>query len=264
MRVWAVSDIHVDYAENFQWIQQLSSREYQDDVLILAGDVSHDPTIFSRCMSVLLSKFSDVFFVPGNHDLWVKQKQNTSSNSLEKLDNLLQLCENLSVHTTPARVNDIYIVPLLSWYDSSLAKDDPPLSDQDNELLKGWSDTLFCKWPDGSNPVDLLKMRNEQWLPPNHYYDEGVPIISFSHMVPRRDLLPPQTYYQFLPYVTGSTSLEEQIRRLGPTVHVFGHSHIPRDEVHDGIRYVQAPLAYPRERRIYRHHAHLLQVWSET
>ena len=41
MRVFALSDIHVDYLENLNWILQLSADEYQQDILVLAGDVSH-------------------------------------------------------------------------------------------------------------------------------------------------------------------------------------------------------------------------------
>ena len=40
MRVFALSDIHIDYSENAKWIANLSVTEYQDDVLIVAGDVS--------------------------------------------------------------------------------------------------------------------------------------------------------------------------------------------------------------------------------
>lgn len=32
-------------------------------------------------------------------------------------------------------------------------------------------------------------------------------------------------------------------------MHVFGHTHIARDEVVDGTRYVQQPLGYPKERK---------------
>ena len=40
MRVFALSDIHIDYNANAKWIESLSVAEYKDDVLILAGDVT--------------------------------------------------------------------------------------------------------------------------------------------------------------------------------------------------------------------------------
>ena len=38
-----------------------------------------------------------------------------------------------------------------------------------------------------------------------------------------------------------------QIRRLQPSLHLFGHTHIPIDLELDGIRYLQYPLGYSRE-----------------
>jgi hypothetical protein len=68
--------------------------------------------------------------------------------------------------------------------------------------------------------------------------------------LPRPELLPPKKNLRFkgLPKVAGSTSVEDQLRRLRSAVHVFGHSHINYDCVIDGVRYVQNALAYPNER----------------
>jgi predicted phosphodiesterase len=40
MRVFALSDLHIDYEVNAGWVKSLSSVDYLDDVLILAGDIS--------------------------------------------------------------------------------------------------------------------------------------------------------------------------------------------------------------------------------
>ena len=76
-------------------------------------------------------------------------------------------------------------------------------------------------------------------------------VLTFSHFLPRIDLLPEQAHLRFkgLPKVAGSPALDRQLRELGAEVHVFGHSHIPWDETIDGVRYLQHPLAYPQERR---------------
>jgi len=47
--------------------------------------------------------------------------------------------------------------------------------------------------------------------------------------------------------VVGSEYLEAQVRRLAPSLHLFGHSHIPIDLDLEGIRYIQWPLGYFRE-----------------
>jgi Icc-related predicted phosphoesterase len=77
-------------------------------------------------------------------------------------------------------------------------------------------------------------------------------IISFSHFLPRIDVMPsgvPAGKRVIYP-VLGTTRLEEQIRRLGPAVHVYGHSHVNRCVVIDGIAYVNNALGYPAEAHI--------------
>ena len=71
-RVFACSDIHVDYRENWAWCQQLSSSAYLGDVLIIAGDVSDDSAKLRETFSLLKGKFAEVFFTIGNHDLWIR------------------------------------------------------------------------------------------------------------------------------------------------------------------------------------------------
>ena len=40
MRVIALSDVHTDHPDNLRWIEELSSSDYTEDLLILAGDVA--------------------------------------------------------------------------------------------------------------------------------------------------------------------------------------------------------------------------------
>ena len=49
-RVFALSDIHVDFDVNAQWVEGLSSVDYRDDVLILAGDVTHVLPKLASCL----------------------------------------------------------------------------------------------------------------------------------------------------------------------------------------------------------------------
>jgi len=76
-------------------------------------------------------------------------------------------------------------------------------------------------------------------------------VITFSHFIPRADLLPPKEYMRFswLPDVSICKALDAQIRRLGSRVHVCGHTHTTVDTVIDDVRYVQNAVRYPKERR---------------
>jgi Calcineurin-like phosphoesterase len=239
MRILAVSDLHTDFHENKMLLEQLPDVTAQGDVLIVAGDISDRLDTLQSTLALLRAKFMKVFYVPGNHELWVRKGDHTS---IEKFFTVLALCETLDVQTSPEKVAAVWIVPLFSWYE--------PQFDAENSgdvgALGGWADFYLCKWPVGVEQVcDLFLKMNEPRL---RSYDG--PVISFSHFLPRRDLLPPVERLKFkgLPRVAGCAALDGQIRSLNSCVHVFGHSHIGCDRVIDGVRYIQNPLRYPRER----------------
>src|SRR4029079_4139321 len=114
MRVFATSDLHTDYKENFLWLSELSNSAYRDDALIVAGDISDRLEVIRETLLLLRSKFRHLLFTPGNHELWVR---NGEFDSTEKFNQILQLCDELGVITKPLHLDDFWIVPLFSWYD---------------------------------------------------------------------------------------------------------------------------------------------------
>lgn len=62
--------------------EALSDSAYKDDVLILAGDISDDQAVLRSTFQLTVRKFKHVFFVPGNHDLWVRRKERDLLDSL--------------------------------------------------------------------------------------------------------------------------------------------------------------------------------------
>src|SRR5215831_14508430 len=93
MRIFAVSDIHIDYDENARWVANLSISEYQDDLLILAGDVTDTRQLLDWCLCTLVKRFRKVLFVPGNHDLWVIREEPTKD-SLQKFNDVRMVVES--------------------------------------------------------------------------------------------------------------------------------------------------------------------------
>lgn len=76
-------------------------------------------------------------------------------------------------------------------------------------------------------------------------------VVSFSHFLPRIELLPEKRYL-YLPTLTkavGSRFLGDRVRALQPDAHCFGHTHIAWDSTIAGVRYIQAALAYEQEWR---------------
>jgi len=230
MRLFATSDLHTDYKENFRWLGEISDSEYRDDALIVAGDISDRLEIIRDTLKLLRS---------GNHELWVR---NAEYDSIEKLRRVLDLCAELNVSTNPVRFKNLWVVPLFSWYDGVFDEE----KDNQTSARQAWADFHFCKWPAEVNPLpDYFLNLNKSNL---KTYD--APVITFSHFLPRADLLPPKEYLRikWLGSVSVCAALDTQIRELGSTVHVCGHTHTRVDHAIEGVRYVQNAVRYPKER----------------
>ncbi len=236
MRIYSISDLHTDFRENRAALERAGLAGHRDDALIVAGDIADGEALIRETLAWLAGRFREVFFVPGNHELWVRGEER---DSMEKFHAVLRLCDQAGVRTAPARVGGAWVVPLFSWYDAHF----DVRGEGVHEELEAWSDLYFCRWPAGVERVDEAFLRMNE--PHVRRYD--APVVTFSHFVPRPDLLPSTRSLSFkgLPLVAGSLGLEAQIRRIQPRVHVFGHTHIPCDEVIDGVRYVQHYFSRP-------------------
>jgi len=269
MKVFAVSDLHVDYKENKEWCDDIPEEEHLNDVIIVAGDVSHDIKKLEETLLLFRRKFDAVFYVPGNHELWVRNGDPSIRNSIDKFEEIISLCKRIGVHVSPHKVGNtkkVWVVPLFAWYHENLDSDEDDYDDEKTrDTLKGWTDFLMCKWPTNFiqhplNPHESRALLSHQTVSPKDYFAAlnaphmhpyDAPVISFSHFVPRRDLLPPKEFL-FIPFLTkvsGALEIEKQLRQINSTIHVFGHTHIQCHNTKDGVYYVQNALAYPRERK---------------
>jgi len=232
MRIYAVSDLHADFRENRRLLERIPAGEHRGDALIVAGDVADALPLVTDVLGGLRERFAELFFVPGNHELWVRGEPR---DSVEKFHAVLAACAGVGVRTAPARVGGAWVVPLFSWYDAAF----DVAGEADHASLEAWSDRYFCRWPPGPPPAELFLGMNARHL---RRYD--APVVSFSHFVPRTELVPSVRWLRFkgLPLVAGSVGIDAQVRRVGAAVHVYGHTHIPDDRVLDGVRYVQNHL----------------------
>jgi predicted phosphodiesterase len=239
MRVFALSDIHIDYETNANWVAGVSMADYRDDVLILAGDVTDKLPLLDWCLSTLVNRFARVLFVPGNHELWVI-RDGGGKDSLQKFDEVCKVVESSGASMQPFRAPGLSIFPLLGWYDYSFGE-------PSEELKAVWMDYRACRWPAGYTDKDVTA----------HFAgfnDERAgtttgTVITYSHFLPRIDLMPayiPKVHRLVYP-VLGSTQLDLQLRALGSKLHVYGHSHVNRKVKIDGVAYVNNAFGYPSE-----------------
>lgn len=241
MRIFAVSDIHIDFKENRKWLYGLSKKDFKDDILILAGDITDKTLSFIRAFIALKSRFKEVLYVPGNHDLWTNIK--IGRNSLDNFDLIKTIARNCGILMEPLHLDTLSIVPLLGWYDYSFGS-------PSEQLYNIWMDYSACKWPEGYNEATVTQhflLMNESSLNVKNDF-----VISFSHFLPRIDLMPvyiPKEKRIVYP-VLGTNLLEQQIRRLKPDMHIYGHSHVNVKTKIDDIVYINNAYGYPSESMI--------------
>ncbi|MBN1408968.1 MAG: metallophosphoesterase [Calditrichaceae bacterium] len=263
MRLFTVSDLHVDFKENREWIETLSESEYKNDILLLGGDVCHNLERLQKTLLQIRSKFFKLFFVPGNHDLWLRDE--TYKDSLDKFETIRHFCRENDISIRPERISNTWIVPIFSWYTQPGEGKDtlywPKKGEDNNNRL--WSDNFYIKWPNSKFPDSASR----------YFFDLNTTmltekingsVISLSHFIPRKEMMfsqyPPNIDPELIKKydrhpefnfsrVAGSSLIDQQIRQIGSRLHVYGHQHINRDREIEGVRYVAHCLGYPNERK---------------
>ena len=154
-RIFAISDVHTDYAENLAYVRRLSKQtDFKDDTLICAGDVTDSLDTLRETLQCFTAAFGTVFFTPGNHEFWVRGRSRDAGDSLEKLAAIFALCDELGVRTRPAYAAGAVVAPILSFHHQSW--------DTEPDIT-GWrgipscervmSDYRACAWPP---PLSML------------------------------------------------------------------------------------------------------------
>jgi len=180
-RILLLSDLHMDYPANQEWLYSLCTSDDHSNaaidskhtMIIIAGDVSHDMDILRWTFQKLKSKFGEVAFTPGNHDLWLDpgkvshsgtkleaeggdtKKCRTSgkgdgcATSIDKMAQILQLCVDEDICIGPGKVgSSLWVIPLLSWHHSSFDTE-PPIECWGGipDATKVMSDYRRTAWP---------------------------------------------------------------------------------------------------------------------
>ncbi|MCG8314203.1 MAG: metallophosphatase family protein [Pseudomonadales bacterium] len=281
-RLFVISDIHIDYSENLEVLLALSDSAYRSDSLIIAGDASDDLSRLDSFFGAMSGKFENVLFVPGNHELWLKRSP--QENSIAKFEAIVDLCKRAGIHTDSIIIGEqqkIAVVPLLSWYHTAehpldtLYLEKPNVEDKTADM---WSDFFLTQWPETvtANVCDYFLALNNPAL--QQHFD--IPVVSFSHFLPRQELMlstkaernsSQLTFKDLHPefnfsHVAGSKALDRQIRQLGSRVHIYGHQHRNRVRTIDGVTYVSHCMGYPKERRlgvVADACVHPLEIWND-
>lgn len=255
-RLLAVSDLHVQYPENRVIVEGLRPSS-DGDWLIVAGDVSEQVDDVAWALGLLRDRFARVIWVPGNHELWTRGTDPVPLRGAARYRHLVELCRRLDVLTPedPFPVWDgaggpATVAPLFLLYDYTFlpegttnARDGLTAAYRagvvctDEELLHPDPHPSRAQWCRAR--VELSERRLREC-------DPALPTVLVNHWPLTR--LPTRVlrYPEFVLWCGTQRSADWHVRHRATAV-VYGHLHIPRVTVEDGVRFVEVSLGYPRE-----------------
>jgi 3',5'-cyclic AMP phosphodiesterase CpdA len=254
--LFAIGDLHVNHARNREWVEALRPRE-QGDWLIVCGDVADSIADVEWALELLAGRFAELIWVPGNHELLTPREGPGEPRGVARYQRLVEACRRLGVHTPEdpyprwqGSGGPAIVAPLFLLYDYSFGPD--AALGREAALRKAHQAGVVC--------VDEFLLHpdphpsREAWCAARVRETEarlaacpaGVPTVLVNHFplleAPTRILRHPE-FAQWC----GTVRTADWHRRFGAVAVVYGHLHIPVTTWHDGVRFEEVSLGYPRE-----------------
>ncbi|WP_327433490.1 metallophosphoesterase family protein [Streptomyces sp. NBC_01236] len=254
----AISDLHIGYAENRALVEKMRP-ETDDDWLLVAGDIGEIVADIRWALETLSSRFRKVIWVPGNHELWTHPKDEVQLRGVARYEHLVALCRELGVITPedPYPVWDgpggpAVVAPLFLLYDYSFLPQGCVTKDQGLAYAQGTG--VICSDEHLLHP-DPYPSR-EAWCrarvaETEHRLAElpdDLPVIPVNHYPLDRHPTDILRYPEFAMWC-GTRLTADWHRRFRVEAMVYGHLHIPRTTWHEGVRFEEVSVGYPREWR---------------
>lgn len=255
----AVADLHVEAADNRSFVERLRPG-HDRDWLILCGDVAEVMSDFEWALAMLAGRFEKVIWVPGNHELWTTPSDPVQLRGDERYRRLVRCCQDLGVVTPedPYPVwrgpgGPVVVAPLFTLYDYSFGVNVAPTKRESLALAYDagvvCSDEMVLHPDPYASREDWCRERlelTEERL--TAMAAEGLPSVLVNHFPLLAELTTPLLRPEFAQWC-GTVATADWHTRFRAAAVVYGHLHIPRSTVHDGVRFEEVSLGYPLERK---------------
>jgi predicted phosphodiesterase len=251
VKLWAISDLHLTYEKNRDALEALPA--HPDDHLIVAGDVTEKPEVLRWCLGLLRTRFAQLYWVPGNHELW--SVGDGAPRGVAAYEAMVEVCRELGVRTPedeylvwpgpgPRRV----IAPLFLLYDYSFAPDE---IGPEGALAWAREDGIVCRDESllHADPYPSKAAWCAARLKATAARLDALPADSatvlINHFPLRRDLVRLHRIPRFIPWC-GTRATEDWHLRYRAEVVVTGHLHMRATDWRDGVRFEEVAVGYPR------------------
>ena len=254
--VFAVSDLHVTHPTNRFVVEGLRP-ETEADWLLVCGDVSEVVEDVEWALALLRERFATVVWVPGNHELWTCPGEGVALRGKQRYLHLVDACRRIGVVTPedPYPIWDgaggpVTIAPLFLLYDytfgCNIARTKEKALARAHEVGVVCSDEYLLH-PDPYSSRDAwCHARVQETELRLRACDATIPTVLVNHF-PLIDTLTRVLRYPEFAQWCGTKRTTNWHRRFRAAAVVYGHLHIPRTTWHDGVRFEEVSLGYPRE-----------------
>lgn len=251
----AVSDLHVGHRGNADVVDEIHPA-HPGDWLIVAGDVAEKVDHVVDALERLAARFERVIWAPGNHELWIG-RDDDGITSTTKYDRLVEACRAIGVDTPEDDYplwtgpgGPAWVVPMFLFYDYSWtrvagqSRADALAGARERRVVA--SDEFLIDPAPYGDAVAWCRDRLVGTTTRLARLDPAHPTVLVNHWPLLRDPTRVLRHPDFALWC-GTDQTADWHRRYRATACVYGHLHIPRTTVHDGVRFEEVSLGYPRE-----------------
>lgn len=260
-KLYAISDLHIEVAVNRDALERLP--RYPKDWLILAGDIANTYASLKAALELLNTKFKQLIWVPGNHELWNEDNGNSDLKGVKKYDALVELCRSLNVITPEdpypvwesksadgnnTNYTNYVIAPLFLLYDYSFR---PDHVSREGALKWAAEMKIGCTDEHRLNPAPF-KTRDD-WCESRLRYtetrlleaQEKGPFILINHYPLRQEFIRFKRIERFSLWC-GTRATHDWHTKYPTHVAVSGHLHMRATDYRDGVRFEEVSLGYAK------------------
>lgn len=227
--------------------------------MLIAGDVAEQVDEVERTLARLRERFAAVVWVPGNHELWTTARDPVPLRGVARYEHLVARCRELGVITPEDDFpiwdgpgGPVRIAPLFLLYDYTFRI--PGVHSKQESLAYAHRTGIVCTdefllhpdpYPTRDDWCRARVAATERRLAAHL---DGPPLVLVNHWPLLRAPTAVLRHPEFAQWC-GTTLTADWHTRFPVAAVVYGHLHIPRTTVHDGVPFREVSLGYPREWR---------------
>jgi 3',5'-cyclic AMP phosphodiesterase CpdA len=252
MEVFAISDVHVGFPDNWRALQGIAARP--DDALILAGDIGETTDQLAATLDLLGPRFRKLVWCPGNHELW--QTRSHEARGVAKYEELVSVCKSRGVLTPEddypiweVQGERLLIAPMFLLYDYSFVPEEmtpaQAVAWAAESGIRCADESLLHPDPFPSREAWCAeRCRSTEARLSRALEAEPVRSILINHFPLKQSLarLPAIPRFQIW---CGTRRTEDWHVRFRAAVVVSGHLHIRSTRWIEGCRFEEVSLGYP-------------------